>query len=190
MNISGGSTLLLAAVLLAGCKTFYQNPQYASSNRQEAVRVEMARQQEARDLDVMKAKTESVDDHLQQLDTRMDRLEGALREAGTPQTDIAGLRRDIEQLRAERETLKKEVVDELSREIAKLLAAQPAPASRGSSASRASQGQQSGYEHKVQAGQTLSEIASAYKVPVDKIKKANNMSSDTIRVGQVLFVPD
>ncbi len=190
MKIFSGSTLLFSALLLAGCDTFYQNPQYTSSSRQDAVRIEMARQQQAHDFEVVKAKTEAVDFHLQQIDTRLDRLEGSLRDAGTPQADLAALREEVRQLRAERETLKKEVVDELSREIARLLAAQQtaAPAPRGGS--RASQARQSGYEHKVQAGQTLSEIAAAYKVPVDTIKRANNLSSDTIRVGQILFVPD
>ena len=191
MKIFSGLTLLFSALLLAGCDTFYQNPQYTSSSRQDAVRIEMARQQQVHDFEVVKAKTEAVDFHLQQIDTRLDRLEGSLRDAGTPQADLAALREEVRQLRTERETLKKEVVDELSREIAKLLAAQQTsavPAPRGGS--RTSQAQQSGYEHKVQAGQTLSEIAAAYKVPVDKIKRANNMSSDAIRVGQILFVPD
>jgi LysM repeat protein len=178
--------LLLAAVILSGCDTFYQDSRYADSQRQEAVRLEMVRQQQIRDLDALKATSEAVDLHLQQLDTRMDRLEGALRDAGTPQAEITALRREVEALRRERETLKREVVDDLSREMAKLLAAQSASAARGGTRTA----RQSGYEHKVQAGQTLSEIAAAYKVSVETIKRANNLKDDMIRVGQVLFVPD
>ncbi len=180
--------LLPALLLLAGCETFYQDSRYADESRQEAVRVEMARQQQLRDLDMLKARTESAELHLQQIDARLDRIEGAPREAVTPATETAALRREVEQLRAERGSLKREVVDELSREMAKLLAAQPAAAPRGGS--RATQDRQSGYEHKVQAGQTLSEIAAAYKVSVEKIKQANGLKDDMIRVGQVLFVPD
>lgn len=52
-----------------------------------------------------------------------------------------------------------------------------------------------GYEHVVGPGQTLWTIAKAYrqngvKVTVEKIRKANNLkTSDSIRVGQKLFIP-
>ena len=52
-----------------------------------------------------------------------------------------------------------------------------------------------GYEHIVAPGQTLWTIAKAYrqhgvKVSVEKIRKANNLkSTDSIRVGQKLFIP-
>ena len=191
MKYACGSALLIAAVLTAGCDTFYQNPQHSDSSRQEAIRIEMARQQAARELDVVKARGEAVDFHLQQINTRLDRLEGTVRETGAPQADIAALRREVEQLREDRTLLKKEIVDELSREFAKLLAVQnAAPAASATRGAARTQGRQAGYEHKVQAGQTLSEIASAYKVSVDKIKQANGLNSDIIRVGQVLFVPD
>lgn len=189
MKILSRLLSLVAVLFLAGCETFYQNSRYADDSRQEAVRVEMARQQQLREVDMLKAKVESSDLHLQQLYTRIDRLEAAQREAGNTAAETAALRRDIDQLRAERESLKREVVDELSREMAKLLAAQSAAASRSSS-SRGSSSRQSGYEHKVQAGQTLSQIAVEYKVPVARIKEANDLKSDVIRVGQVLFIPD
>jgi LysM repeat protein len=186
MKFVRGLFLLVAAGLIAGCDTFYQDARYADSNRQEAVRIEMVRQQQARDLDVMKARNEALEYHLQQADARLDRIEGALREAGTPQADIAALRRDIEQLRAGQATLRQEIVDELGREIVKLFAAQQTSARGGTRRT----GAQTGYEHKVQAGQTLSEIAAAYQVSVATIKQANNLKDDVIRVGQVLFIPD
>jgi LysM repeat protein len=49
---------------------------------------------------------------------------------------------------------------------------------------------ESGYEHIVKQGETLSAIAAAYKVSVGDIKKANNLRSDVLRVGQKLFIPD
>jgi|LSQX01.2.fsa_nt_gb predicted RNase H-like nuclease (RuvC/YqgF family) len=181
---------LVAVLFLAGCETFYQNSRYADESRREAVRVEMARQQQLREVDMLKAKVESSDLHLQQLYTRIDRLEAAQREAGNTAAETAALRRDIDQLRAERESLKREVVDELSREMAKLLAAQSAAAAPRGGSSRGSSSRQSGWEHKVQPGQTLSQIAVEYKVPVARIKEANDLKSDVIRVGQVLFIPD
>ena len=44
-------------------------------------------------------------------------------------------------------------------------------------------------KHKVKRGESLSLVAQNYKVSVSKIKKANNLKSDKIRVGQVLSIP-
>lgn len=44
-------------------------------------------------------------------------------------------------------------------------------------------------EYTVQPGATLGAIAKAYKVSVSDIKKANNLKSDFIRVGQKLYIP-
>ncbi len=43
--------------------------------------------------------------------------------------------------------------------------------------------------HKVLAGDTLGEIAQKYGVTVDEIKAANGLTSDTIRVGDSLIIP-
>ncbi|MCX7691363.1 LysM peptidoglycan-binding domain-containing protein [Thermoflexus sp.] len=44
-------------------------------------------------------------------------------------------------------------------------------------------------QHQVQEGETLSEIALRYGVPVEAIRQLNNLSGDLIVVGQVLLVP-
>lgn len=44
-------------------------------------------------------------------------------------------------------------------------------------------------KHKVKRGESLSLVAQNYKVSVSKIKKANNLKSDKIRVGQILSIP-
>lgn len=43
--------------------------------------------------------------------------------------------------------------------------------------------------HKVRRGDTLSEIAQQYGSTIAKIKKANNLRSSTVRLGQVLSIP-
>lgn len=43
--------------------------------------------------------------------------------------------------------------------------------------------------HVIRRGDTLSEIASTYNVPVDNLRVANNLRTDTIRIGQVLRIP-
>lgn len=46
-----------------------------------------------------------------------------------------------------------------------------------------------GSTHTVQSGETLSEIAAQFGTSVDAIKSANNLTSDTITVGQELIIP-
>lgn len=43
--------------------------------------------------------------------------------------------------------------------------------------------------YKVKSGDTLSEIAEKYHVPLSKLKKANNLRSDKIKIGQSLKIP-
>ncbi|MDZ4815283.1 MAG: LysM peptidoglycan-binding domain-containing protein [Verrucomicrobiota bacterium] len=46
-----------------------------------------------------------------------------------------------------------------------------------------------GFEHIVEKGHTLSAIAGAYGVTVDEIRKANNLKTNVLKVGQKLFIP-
>ena len=194
-NMFFRSLPLFAVVAFCGCETMYNN----SGRRQEAdnaaMRAAMERQQLSRDTEIAKAAAQSAEVQLQQLDARLLRLEDSLRQSQNASgADLAALQREIASLkgetaaiRADRETMKKEIVSQISSEVAKLLAAQQKAAATAASAAAASQ---SGYEHKVQPGQTLSAIAQAYGVSVEKIKKANGLKNDVIRVGQTLFVPD
>ena len=195
-NILFRSFPLLALVAFSGCETMYN----ASSRRQEAdtaaLRAAQERQQLSRDTEIAKAAAQSAEVQLQQLDMRLSRLEDSLRQSQNANgADLAALQREINSLksesasiRADREAMKKEIVNEISTEVAKLLATQQKAAA--ATAARAEAASQSGYEHKVQSGQTLSAIAQAYGVSVEKIKKANGLKNDVIRVGQTLFIPD
>jgi len=44
-------------------------------------------------------------------------------------------------------------------------------------------------EHTIARGETLSGIAERYRVSLSRLREANNLQSDTIRVGQVLIIP-
>jgi N-acetylmuramoyl-L-alanine amidase len=44
-------------------------------------------------------------------------------------------------------------------------------------------------EHTIARGETLSEIAANYSIPLDRIRETNQLNSDTIRVGQVIKIP-
>ena len=106
------------------------------------------------------------------------------------QTQIEDLQRQIRALDAARVQDKKDIYDDISKKIATLLksssssaAARPASKPRSSS--------QSGIEHVVQPGESLSKIAAAYKVSMSVIVEENGLkSADSIFVGQKLFIPD
>ena len=50
--------------------------------------------------------------------------------------------------------------------------------------------QSDGRVYAVARGDTLSEIAARYQVKVDTLKTANGLSGSTIRIGQILKIPD
>ncbi|MCH1920808.1 N-acetylmuramoyl-L-alanine amidase [Shewanella sp. A3A] len=47
----------------------------------------------------------------------------------------------------------------------------------------------SSVKHKVKSGESLSIISARYNVSIDAIKKANNLKSDVVRIGQQLIIP-
>jgi hypothetical protein len=138
------------------------------------------------------------------LEARLARLEAqAAAGARAQQDDLAAQRRDIQLLRAERDTLRGEITGDLAARIEKIAARQQAEINAARTAASTAAvgaaapggavraGSGSGYEHKVVPGQTLSEIARGYGKSVDSIMKANKIANPSaIRAGQVLFIPD
>ena len=107
------------------------------------------------------------------------------------QTQLEDLQRQIRALDAARAQDKKEIYDDISKKIATILkTSAPAP-SRSSAPARPRSGSQTGIEHVVQPGESLSKIAAAYGVKMDVIVQENGLSDPgNIRVGQKLFIPD
>ncbi|MCL1887616.1 MAG: LysM peptidoglycan-binding domain-containing protein [Kiritimatiellaeota bacterium] len=94
--------------------------------------------------------------------------------------ETRALRDELTQAKADREAMRKQITDDIIARIEKKLAEKPpAPA------------KETGRLHVVEAGQTLSEIAAAYKSNVAAIMKANNIANaNQLRIGQELFIPD
>ena len=119
----------------------------------------------------------------------------ANRSAYASEAEVAALRSQVETLQrqlrdldAARTADKREIYDDISKKVAELVK-KATPAAPPASTRRAAT--QSGYEHEVKPGETLSAIAQAYEVKMDAILKANNLkNANSIRVGQKLFIPD
>lgn len=106
------------------------------------------------------------------------------------QGQLDDLQRQIRALDAARAADKKEIYDDISKKLASLLKSAPAASSAAAKPAKRS-GSQSGIEHVVQPGESLSKIAAAYGVSMSVIVQENGLASpDSIRVGQKLFIPD
>ena len=163
------------------------------------------------DADQMQAREDMliVQDRMQKLDGRIEGLEleverlrqevNASRSAPSPvqplQARLDDLETRIRAVDAARERDKQEIVDKLSTKITQIVGSSK---SSGSSSARkqgskksSSSSSQSGYEHEVQAGETLSAIAAAYGVTSKVILDNNDIKDpNRLRVGQKLFVPE
>ncbi len=138
-------------------------------------------------LQALSAKVEALE---QQQFTLASRL-AALERGGNAATkdDLAALRADFDALKNEQGKMRSEIVSDLSNKIKTIAEKQRAAAAAAAEQQRAAQ--KSGYTHVVEAGQTISAIAQAYKVSAASIMKANKIKDATkIRVGQELFIPD
>ena len=165
----------LVAVGLCGCETL-------STGRTTAARQDLGMSQ-------LESRVGRIEGQLQGVCGSQERVDlglSELRKQQSQQTrqiqaDLEALRLELKAMQADRERLRMEITEDLAARMKKVIAAQrPPPVAR-----------QSGYEHVVEPGQTLSEIAAAYKVTVKAIVKANKMAApDRLRVGQKLFIPE
>jgi TolA-binding protein len=121
----------------------------------------------------------------QNLQRDLGSMKGAPKEDMLVRNRLDTLERQVQSLAAGRDADRKQIVNQ----VASIVGASSSGSSGRSSSGRSGSGAQSGYEHVVESGQTLSAIAVAYKVSTSSIKKANSLKSDTLRVGQKLFIP-
>jgi len=201
--------MVMGAVLVSGC----EGPMFEGSIFEQPARKDpdMARiatntQQMSLEFRQLAEQVEALNRRQEAQDGRLSRLEAQVSAESRTQDDLVGVRRDIQLIRAERETLKKEITDDLASRVEKIAArqqaeirsARPATATTATSVAPASAKRaagtvagRTGYEHKVEKGQTLSVIAKGYGTTVDAILKANKLANPSaIRVGQVLFIPE
>lgn len=153
------------------------------------------------DVGYLREELRRLNDRLDATENQFGHLQGDLasRQATQPayattaqvqslQTQLERLQVQIRALDAARGQDKKEIYNDISKKIATIAQRLESSASASSQAVRAT----SGWEHVVKSGETLSQIAAAYKVKMADIVKANNLKSidAPIFVGQKLFIPD
>jgi len=168
--------LALVCVATAGCTTVRGREKLAAEARLNAevrnLQADVARLEE---------RLEEIEVGRQDVYRRVESVESGAETARVAIRDrMDRIENAIAAQDAARSKDKQEIIDALSRRMAELVKAQ-APSVRTSE----------GYEHIVQPGETLSEIASAYGVRTSVIVEANNLPNpEMIRVGQKLFIPE
>jgi len=151
------------------------------------------------DLNRTKGKLESLEMEYQRLLRELDAMQGAANsskgETSSTQARIDELERRLSVLEGARAKDRQAIVDQLSGKMADIMGDRTTGKSSQKSKSAATKAGTSttgmtGYEHVVKEGDTLSAIASAYKVKTSAIVEANKLQSPyTLRTGQKLFIP-
>jgi LysM repeat protein len=132
------------------------------------------------DVDALQANQQQIQQDIKQLQAQL----AEARQSGPSASvnDLQALEARVKALDAAREADKKAIVDQLAKELAAM------SGSRGAAATQSS-GAGNGNEYTVQKGDTLTLIAKNNGVTVAELRKANNLSSDSLKVGQKLVIP-
>lgn len=179
LRITLPCAIVVLAATVCGCTT--------PRTQQQAVQVSVQ-------IDNLNERIEQIRERLDATEDRQDRLsrdieelqreiQDSARDQGARVTELSNKLNEMDAARARD---RKAIIDQISAKMATVIKQQ-----QKRQAPRFSSGSQTGYEHVVKEGQTLSEIASAYGVKADAIARANKLPDrNNIRVGQKLFIPD
>jgi LysM repeat protein len=162
---------LSALVVLTGCETI-QTPQ---KRQQDVARQQAASRYTEERINRLQGQLESIEMENARL---MQELQQLRSENRSYSSQISQLNSSMQALEAKQAREMQEVISRVGGMLKKTTAPQPSGPSRGA-----------GREHVVESGHTLSAIAQAYGTSIGAIKKANNLKSDNIYVGQKLFIP-
>lgn len=182
---------VLAALLSGGCVTLYDQ----ETEQQQAL---LQRQQAA----AQQERFDKLNGRIESLQMEVERLQGDINQQRTTQgragsAEIQGLRESVDDLNrrlaaesAARERDRRAILDSVASTVSTILKSGGAPSPRGNATPprRPTSGQ--GVLHKVESGQTVSAIATAYKVSSAAILEANGLKNpNQLRVGQELIIP-
>lgn len=189
VRVASATLFLLTA---AGCLTLQtREDAVAQEELDRATQQNVARLKTQ--VETILAQQDQIQQQMQQIRlVAQDRVTASDLERSNAQlkTQIADLERRVASLDAARAQDRQEIVNTLTKNVNAVMAAQqknqqrsPTPTPKPTFSGKA-------YKHTVAAGDTLSAIAAAYKVPASSIVSANNLKSPyTLKVGQELLVP-
>ena len=174
----------------------------AAALAQEDARSAYQMRQAVQEVQRLSSQFDQMQNGMESLTVRMHKLEGA-NASGDLRAEIGALRSELNELKRRQEAMRGEIVAEISKKMADLIAKNrpappPPPAStrggKGSHTAPPPEAAPSGptgpyFEHIVEPGETLSYIAKECNTTVHKIKQYSGLRSDVLRVGQKLLIP-
>jgi len=171
-------------LFLMGCESTDLQREQASQ------RTDISRLREK--IEVLQSDVDSVQSENEGLRSEVSQLK---KDLSTSRGTNAQYQKDIERLDAllkkldtAREQDRKIIVEEVSQEISRLSKKLSNTSTTGKSQT-AAQSVEQGVEHVVAKGETLYAIARAYGVTVKAIQDANQLTSNSLKTGQKLFIP-
>ena len=181
---------VLCALLAGGCVTLY-DPQ---AEQQEALRVRQQAAAQQERFDRINVRLETLQAEVDRLRADLDRRSAEQGRAGS--AEMLAVRESVDDLNrrlaaeaSARERDRKVILDSVATMLKSSGSGRSSTTSSGSSTRRATTARQ-GVLHKVESGETLSAIATAYKVSTTAILDANGLKNpNQLRVGQELVIP-
>ena len=173
---------------------------------QADARAAYQQRQAVQEVQRLSSQFDQLQNGMDSLASRMNRLESSSSSSDV-RAEVAALRSELNTLKRRQEAMRGEIVAEISKKMADLIAksrpapvpaSASAPVSKGKGRSEAVRSNDAPvatgptgpyFEHTIEPGETLSYIAKECKTTVQKIKQYNNMKGDVLRVGQVLKIP-
>ena len=185
--------LFLAAVGMAGCVTDYNQGQVNRNIEQhENQALVSERLNKLSDqVQILVNQYDNLQRELAGLQNRLNQLQTSA--GGASAAELQRLQTMITKVDAARQQDKQVILDEVAKQldaITKRSGRSTTTKVTPSTTPATSGGTETGYEHVVKAGETVSAIAKAYGVSVDAIMKTNNLKNPgSLQVGQKLFIP-
>jgi LysM repeat protein len=133
------------------------------------------------DVDALQFSQQQVQQDIKQIQGQMDEVRHAGPSASA--NDVQALEARVQKLDAAREADKKAIIDQLAKELAAMSGA------HGGKTATPSAPATTGSEHVVTANETLTSIAKSTGTTIADLRKANNLTSDSLKVGQKLVIP-
>ena len=175
----------------------------AAALAQDDARSAYQMRQAVQEVQRLSSQFDQMQNGMESLTVRMRKLEGA-NASGDLRAEIGALRSELNELKRRQEAMRGEIVAEISKKMADLIAKnRPAPPPPPPASTRGGKGAHTApppeaapsgptgpyFEHIVEPGETLSYIAKECNTTVHKIKQYSGLRSDVLRVGQKLLIP-
>lgn len=144
-------------------------------------------QQAQAEMQRVSGQVDVIQNNLDDLATRVRRLEGGNGETQGLRAEIESLKATVAELRRQLSNQRGEIVRDLSGRLAKMQTPAPVPAPVQKPKKPAYTGPCS--EYTVKAGDSLYMIALAFNTTAAKLSEMNNLKNNNLRPGQKLLVP-